>query len=238
MIYTSSIGDLAFWDLYESQLNKFKKIGINLSAGTDSALVLFMTCRELIHRGKTDVTIIPITGVDVERPTNEWNAGEIVLLMKEKFPKIKFGEHQINKYRKLNSKDKTRNHVEHENRLRNEGVIDVLFHGRTANPPEDIAKKHNLLSNRETRRDVHGNYRIPYHENHGKPFYCPMEYLDKRFVAEQYYKLNLMEDLFPITASCIAHTSDTKFFTEPCKKCWWCREKKWAFNMYDGGTIG
>lgn len=236
MIYESSIGNLDFWTPYEDRLNTFTKIGINLSAGTDSALVLYMTCRELVD--KPHVTIIPVTGVDVLRPTNEWNAKEIVMLMKEWFPTVRFGEHQINKYRKLNPSDKTRNHVEHENKLRDEGIIDVLFHGRTANPPEDVAKKHDLLSDRETRRDVYGNTRIPYHENHGKPFYCPMEYLDKRFVAEQYHKFNLMEDLFPITASCIAHANETDYFTKPCKSCWWCREKKWAFGMYDGGVSG
>lgn len=232
MIYESSIGNLDFWTPYEDRLNTFTKIGINLSAGTDSALLLYMTCKELVS--KSYVTIVPITGVDIKRPTNEWNAKEIVMLMKKWFPTVNFGEHQINRYRKLNQHDKTRNHVEHETRLRNEGIIDVLFHGRTANPPEDIALKHDLLQQRETRRDVHGNDRIPYHENHGHPFYCPMEYLDKRFVAEQYHKFDLMDELFPITASCVEYANKTDYFTKPCKECWWCKEKKWAFDMYDG----
>ena len=29
----------------------------------------------------------------------------------------------------------------------------------------------------------------------------------------------------------------TDNFTKPCKECWWCREKKWAFGMYDGGVV-
>ena len=30
-------------------------------------------------------------------------------------------------------------------------------------------------------------------------FYCPLEYLDKRFVAEMYKQFDLMDNLFPIT---------------------------------------
>ena len=88
---------------------------------------------------------------------------------------------------------------------------------------------------REVRRDKHGNDRVPFHENHGHAFYCPYEYVDKRFVADMYHKYNLMFELFPITSSCVEYAEKTDYFTKPCKECWWCREKKWAFGMYDGG---
>ena len=53
--------------------------------------------------------------------------------------------------------------------------------------------------------------------------------VDKKFLAEIYEQENLMNDLFPNTVSC---TNISKI--EPCKKCYWCEEKKWAFGMYDG----
>ena len=89
-------------------------------------------------------------------------------------------------------------------------------------------------SGREKRRDRHTHKRTPYHERNDKPFYCRLEYLDKRFVAEMYEQFNLMDNLFPITASCVEYADKTDYFTKPCKKCWWCREKKWAFGAYDG----
>ena len=232
MKYKTKYGDLNFWDPYPN-LNKFKKIGINLSGGTDSALVMFMTCREIIER-KLDAAIVPITGIDEERPTNIWNAKEIVELFKELFPQVNFYEHQENRYTKSHEKDKVNHHVAHENKLRDNKIIDVLFHGRSANPPENIAKENNLLFKREERRDRHAHKRTPYHEKSGKPFYCPLEYLDKRFVAEMYKQFDLMDNLFPITASCVEYAHKTDYFTKPCKECWWCREKKWAFGMYDG----
>lgn len=229
MKYESKYGTVNFWNPYEDSLNRFKKIGINLSGGCDSSLVLYFTCKELVIRNKLDVQIIPITGVHNARPTNEWNAIEIVDLFKEWFPEINWGEHQIDYYDKEHEKDKVNQHRNHENKLRDRGVIEVLFHGRTANPDKEEAQKHNLLYKREERRDKHGNVRQPYHEHHGKPFYCPFEYVDKRFVAKMYHKFNLMKDLFPITASCVEYAKKTNYFTKPCKECWWCREKKVGF---------
>jgi hypothetical protein len=233
MKYESEYGTVDFWDPYP-RLNDFKKIGINLSGGCDSALVMFMTCRELIARDKLDVVIHPITGVHNKRPTNIWNAEEIVELFREMFPAVEIGEHFVDYYDKDHEKDKTNQHLKHETRLREEGKIEVLFHGRTANPDKDEAEKHNLLYKREERRDKHGNEREPFHEHHDKPFYCPMEFVDKRFVADIYRSFGLMENLFPLTASCVAYGEETDYFTKPCKECWWCREKKWAFGMYDG----
>ena len=231
MIYETQYGTVDFWSPYN--LERFTKIGINLSGGCDSALVTFFTCREL-QSTKSDAMIVPITGVHNARPSCLWHAEEIVLLFKEMFPDVRWDKHRIDHYDKSHEKDKINHHVAHENRLRSEGIIDVLFHGRTANPPEEEAKKHNLLYKRETKRDVHGNNRKPYHELHGHAFYCPFEYVDKRFVSENYKKFNLMEELFPITASCVGYAKATDNFSKPCKECWWCREKKWAFGMYDG----
>ena len=228
MIYESKFGTVNFWDPYP-RLNDFTKIGINLSGGVDSSLLLFFTCRKL-KQLKSNAEIVLVTVVH-----NIWNAQEIVELFKEWFTEINWGGHRIDYYNKNYEKDKVNKHRNHENKLRAQGIIEVLFHGRTANPDKEEAKKHNLLYKREERRDKHGNQRQPYHEQHGKPFYCPFEYVDKRFIAEMYHKFNLMKDLFPITASCVEYAEKTDYFSKPCKECWWCREKKWAFGMYDGG---
>ena len=67
---------------------------------------------------------------------------------------------------------------------------------------------------------------------HVKPFVN----IDKRWIAGMYEQLGLMDELFPMTASCIGDNADSKYYTEPCGKCFWCYEKKWAsFGCYDGG---
>ena len=234
MIYESDNGKVEFWDPYP-ELDTFENIGINLSAGTDSALLMFFTCREL-EKKNSNQKIIPITGVHNLRPNNIWNAEEIVLLFKEWFPTVKWGEHQIDRYDKDNQKDKTRKHLEHENKLWNNKIINVLFHGRTANPPKEEAEKHNLMFQRETRRDIETNTREVFFKSSSRSFYCPFEFVNKKFVSDMYHRYNLMDELFPITASCVAYAKKTNHFSEPCKECWWCREKKWAFGMYDGNV--
>ena len=67
--------------------------------------------------------------------------------------------------------------------------------------------------------------------------YRPFVNVDKKFVADLYKQFDLMDDLFPLTMSCIGFDYQTNYFTEPCKKCYWCHEKKWAFGCYDGGLL-
>ena len=56
--------------------------------------------------------------------------------------------------------------------------------------------------------------------------------IDKKYIYEQYVKHNLLETLEPLTWSCIEYAEKTNFFTEPCKECYWCKEKHWAFGKY------
>ena len=235
MLYKSEYGNVDFWDPYP-RLNEFKKLGISLSGGADSALVTFMLCRELIER-KSDAQVIFVTGVHNARPTNEWNAREIAELFREMFPKVNFGEHYFDYYDKKHEKDKVNHHIAHESKLKAEGKIDVLFHGRSANPDLKEAEAHNLLHKRENDRDKGDIDRDPYTEHTHIPFYCPYENVDKRFVAVMYHRFDLMDELFALTASCVEYAEKTDYFTKPCKECWWCREKYWAFGMYDGGLL-
>ena len=46
-----------------------------------------------------------------------------------------------------------------------------------------------------------------------------------------YKEEGLMEDLFPMTRSCVGGPNQTKDFTAWCWQCFWCYEKAWAFNL-------
>ena len=67
MIYKNEHGTVDFWKY--PKLNEHKKILINLSGGTDSALMTWMLCKkltELDNNAEINFSIL----VDVERPTN------------------------------------------------------------------------------------------------------------------------------------------------------------------------
>ena len=113
--------------------------------------------------------------------------------------------------------------------------------GMTANPPIDVRmafadrmKKHHPTRNYgpfeidrvqgEVRRDVHDKPELKYN------VYKPFLNVNKRFVAGVFKENNLMNDLYPITRSCVGGGRQTNNFTEWCWQCFWCYEKDWAFN--------
>ena len=65
--------------------------------------------------------------------------------------------------------------------------------------------------------------------------YKPFVNVNKKFLAEIYKQEGIM-DLHNISESCTGFAADTNWFTEPCKKCFWCHERYWAFGAYDGGV--
>tara|TARA_B100000123_G_C25693814_1_gene412070 strand:- start:89 stop:832 length:744 start_codon:yes stop_codon:yes gene_type:complete len=245
MLIENKYGQVDFWPNIDGLNPKahgltlnHKRIGLSISGGCDSALLLFYMCK-VISEEKKDVTIVPFTGIDITRPTNIWNVEEIITLMKEKFPKVNIENVVTFEYTTRTSTNerccKKEAHKEAEREMLEEGLFTIMFGGRTANPTYDEAKKHNLLEKRELARDrenpdiSNSEFAIT------RLLYRPWIEVDKRWIAAEYHKNNLMDDLYPITASCIGREDATEFFTKPCKTCWWCREKVWAFGSYDGG---
>jgi hypothetical protein len=55
--------------------------------------------------------------------------------------------------------------------------------------------------------------------------------VDKKFVAGVYKENGLMDTLFPLTGSCVGTAKQTDNFTKECRQCFWCHEKKWAFDL-------
>jgi hypothetical protein len=244
MIYQNQYGKVAFWELDEIQkIPDFKKAAVTLSGGVDSALVMFMLC-EQIKQDNLDISILPFTGIDKLRPTNEWNAREIALWFKEKYPMINFLEHYTFKYdhEPGNTNMKREAHRIHEWNLYKDYNIKMFLCGKSANPPKNEAKEYNLHIDREEERDTSiGDLskiitRVYYKKQYNRWIYRPLAFQHKKFIAQVYKDNNLMQELFPMTSSCISYSDKTNHFSEPCKTCWWCKEKHWAFGMYDGGA--
>ena len=136
-------------------------------------------------------------------------------------------------------------HIEdNEVALFNAGEIDVIFAGISQNPPwRKLPENHPLRKKREKNREANNGFleKWLYGGTHKRDiklwYHRPLYNHDKSKVREMYYKFEMMHDIFPLTESCIGQAEATNFFTEPCKKCWWCHEKKWAFGLYDGAVV-
>ena len=56
--------------------------------------------------------------------------------------------------------------------------------------------------------------------------------VDKMFISGMYDYFDIHDELFPLTRSREGLAHETDNFTQPCEKCWWCRERKWVFGEY------
>jgi len=80
------------------------------------------------------------------------------------------------------------------------------------------------IEGRDETRDVPREWRSK--SRNGIYHYQPFINRDKRYVAEL-YKQHQLQELADLTISCESLTAP-----RPCKTCWWCKEKYWAFGFY------
>lgn len=60
--------------------------------------------------------------------------------------------------------------------------------------------------------------------------YHPFARVNKLFVKGIYESHSLMDEYYYLTGSCVGGPESTNYFIEPCGRCFWCHEKKWAFG--------
>lgn len=190
-------------------------IGINVSGGTDSALLLFFLMKyaskkiyifTLANRRKRRLNAkctIDIVDKCIEL-TGNTNIQHI----------INYAENQNQR----NVKDLPNNFLSKKN-------IKILYEGVTANPPQEVL---NNFTDMTTELDRDSTIIKPVFRT---PDLCwPWVNLDKKTIAKIYNEYNLIETLFSITRSC---ETLSEFENRHCGYCWWCQERKWGFGRLD-----
>ena len=111
--------------------------------------------------------------------------------------------------------------------------------------PNDRNVKRNLVSKRE-KKMIDG--KLFYYDT-SKYEIRPFRNMNKKEVAGLVKELGLDKTLFPVTETCeteiFVYPNMTRDFNmsytnpgaEPCKRCWPCREKYWAYGYYDFNNI-
>jgi hypothetical protein len=229
-----------------------KKLMLSLSGGTDSALLLYLFCLY-----KPDWDIICHTGIDKYKdPWLGEYASDIIHFMNKTFPNVNI-IHEIYKFDSLDDRNLYYSKKEWDaqpdksilptpegfskawtarpfkRKIRQKYKLKLSTHGISHNPPVDVQKEMGFRNTVETLRDKKYDELKP--GTNGNIHYMPFINIDKKFIAGLYEQFNLIDTLFLSTMSCIGFKKETKNFTEPCRKCFWCYEKKWAFGCYDGG---
>lgn len=119
----------------------------------------------------------------------------------------------------------------------NEKQIPVIVQGRTCAPPlgsleEDYPTSHL----RQPDNDKWQSCEMDFYNGAIKR-YNPLLYVNKRFIRFLFDTLKL-QDVFPLTSSCTRNfaPTDPRYNNRPvgpCKECFQCAEKKWAFGVFD-----
>ena len=219
-------------DKYEIELDLgHKKIGIGMSGGMDSSILLWLLAYH-ISKNELDVTIYIWTCIHEEKPGQAVHAKKAIEFVKEEFPNVKFGEHMV---KSTTAKDYIANGTKLAYELVYKHGITALYNGVTLNPPNEIGEavwKHKWETRAETRnwetRQKWIDENPVYNDEPPHTEYRPFIHSDKRIVLAFYKKYGLYVSLGSLTRSCEGFIEVTNYFTETCKECWWCIEKEWA----------
>lgn len=223
-------------ELYLNQ--SWKKIGISISGGADSALLSFLIC------SNTDAEIHFTNQIRLWKthPWQEYVADQVIDWFRNRF-KNKFFVHRnlippelewadrgpsiIDEYGKLKSGNQIilRSHNEY---IAYKYDLNALYGGVNKNP--EIEFKGAL----EDRNLGH----IPPHFIHNGVNIChPFVHTRKDWIIQQYYDHNIL-DLLDLTRSCEGEFEGLDYTTyisgqyvPTCGECFWCKEREWALEQ-------
>lgn len=223
-----------------------KQIFVGVSGGLDSAALLYLIATKF-----PEIEIHTYSGNDDNHPMDYLNAINVLQWFEDEFPEIDIRSPYIFKY---NGREERWVKEAEEliasgkkpgfssvagvaktvvmNKMINEYWFEhipdaIRISGMTANPPIEDMKEFGFYDDRESRRDKGQN--IPVFSGR---VYQPLVNVDKKFVAGVFKEHGLMEELFKLTGSCIATPEQQNWGDSACGKCWWCKEKEWAFGEY------
>ena len=196
---------------FDSKLKNYNKIGLSLSGGVDSALLLYYLL-------KADFEITCYTMVDEGNKVNSNidAAKYVVNLMETKTSKT-IKNHVFQGYTKTEKNDKRNQMRIYYTKLFDEGAIDCLVTGTS----KDLTSIDDKWGERDR---VKLNDSVWNKEN---TVYRPFLQNDKKWIKTCCDSCGLTSELIANTLSCISNT-----IKAPCKNCLWCAEKYDVFSSY------
>jgi PP-loop superfamily ATP-utilizing enzyme len=225
MIFETSQGSVVI------DIDQHKNVGLCLSGGADSSLLLYMLGKV---KQQTDIKIIPIVFQEEEKNYQRSTSDSVIKLVSDLLS-IDI-EHPI----VVEPVEQDDLYVTKQIAIRNlfvAGVIDCCFNGVTANPPKDVCDQWvsthpGLKGPEDIRFEDNRDLSFPFAKMNGSELtmYRPFARINKKAIAELYDQLGLTDNLFPLTRSCaklgVHHVHHCQ------EECFWCFERHWGFGKY------
>lgn len=217
--------------------DNWKRIGISISGGADSALLAFLICSS----SNADIHFTNQIRLWKTRPWQEYIADQVIEWFKNRFannfylhrnlipPELEWadkGPTIVDEYGKLKSGNQIilRSHNEY---IAHKYKLDALYGGVNQNP--DIKIEGSLND-----RDEDNIYIKPYFMHDGIHICHPFVNTKKDWIIQQYFKHNIL-DLLHLTRSCEGEFEDITYktytpgqFIPTCNTCFWCKEREWG----------
>lgn len=225
--------------IYIPLKKEWKRIGISLSGGADSALLAYL----ILSNTTADIYFTTQVRMWKTRPWQRWIAKDVVSWFREKFSnRIEHIEGFIppemeepnttyitDEYGENKSGNRIilRAHNEYVAHLHN---LDAWYAGVTLNPTEKF----------EGSLDDRDYARLPVETEHMGVTVChPFTNVRKDWIIKQYMD-NHIGELLEITRSCEGEFTDLDYtnykpyqIVPTCGECFWCKEREWGVkNAY------
>lgn len=233
-------------DRYSLELDETMKIGMSLSGGADSAILLYILMKNLKNR---HLKIYSLLAHD-RKTAMEHHVDKIVETCSELTGNTNFTLHKTYKENQI-----VDTLFDYWKEILNNNEVDVMYVGLTKFPPNDVYEQfeekqpnwHVELRHENTERPLRG-IEIPVRADTNTEFliadqsklsapsisidervYAPFANLNKKDIASMYESLSVTDILFPVTRSC----EDPTHLGSHCGVCWWCNEREWAFGRLE-----
>ena len=214
-----------------SLLDDKKSIWISVSGGTDSALLLYLVTKYL-HDTNSTAKLTPWVYVDLSRPGND-NDVQLIIDCIQSICPYPYEPTIVNTFFKPPGGDKPGLTKPFWDILARSTRFDVYMNALSNSPSEEeMIKTPGFYEafkkvGPEDRLPTEQKKTVSYSTKLNLTILTPFINLNKQNLADIYEECGLMDNLFPLTKSCVARAST------PCYNCFWCYEKHWAFGMYD-----
>ena len=220
------------------------RVVLSISGGCDSASVLYLCCKHF-----PQIDWIPYTCRDVNAPKDADAAIQIVEKMQKELPNANLRDIRVFEFNDRDPKswvdaDWAIANMERYKDMTTIGMSKVIqidkitedlmleydyplrLDGMSSNPSIEEMEKHGFNHTAEPRRNHEANWPTM------RFTICqPFINVDKRFIADIFKQSEFMiNEIYPLTRSCVGTARTTNNFTRVCGTCFWCHERNWAFG--------